>query len=703
VGIGMEAVRWGRTAVVDCRPRGLLAGVCAAALCSGAPALGEEPTKEVVIVTGERVERTLGETAASVFVQTGADIDALAAPDRVEQLLALTPNVQLGAGDQGPAIRGQESTGVLQGADAFLGGTRPRATLQVDGRALGYNEFIYGLASVWDVARVEVFRGPQTTTQGRNSIAGAIFVKTEDPTFRPEAKARAIAGNYDTFQGSAAVSGPLLGDQVAGRLAVDVRRHDSWVNYSGPDGIEGADRSADDYEVYRGKLLVRPDAAPSLDVLLTFTHVESENPQGEAIQAPFERRGYFQPGGGYWKTDVDSLVADIGYTFSDAFKLDVIAAYGDSRIDRLSTPGGGVGGVDLTDISLETILSYQPEDGPVTGLVGVYALQAQQDEAIDLSAFLGFGDFRDEQTSLGVFGEATWEALPNLYLTGGVRWQEDRQDRLGSLGLCNPDVFCFRVDYERTFSDVLPKAAVAYDISPDVRIGASAQKGFNPGGTTISFETGQQDQFEEETLWSYEAFVRSSHLDGRLRLNANAFFTDFTDAQRPQTRAVTRPDGSIALDTDVSNAPKAESYGLEAQASYQVFDNLDLGAGLGLLETEITETIDPVDPVRGKDFQRAPNVSGFLSLGWTIVPNVRLDVQARRFEDYFSDDANTPALAIDGATVIDAQASWTIGAARLFAFIRNAGDEFYMTQLYSPTFGTAGDPEEYGVGLEARF
>jgi hypothetical protein len=79
-----------------------------------------------------------------VEVFTADGIEGLPKGDRLEQLLELTPNLQLGTGSEGPAIRGQDSTGALQNLFAFLGGTRPRATLQVDGRPLGFNEFVFG-------------------------------------------------------------------------------------------------------------------------------------------------------------------------------------------------------------------------------------------------------------------------------------------------------------------------------------------------------------------------------------------------------------------------------------------------------------------------------------------------------------------------------------------------------------------------------
>lgn len=155
-----------------------------------------------IIVTGERVERTIAQTASSVSVVSAYEIERLAGADRVDQLLAAIPNVQLGSGGEGPTIRGQDTTGVLRDLPGFLGGTRPRVTLQVDGRPVGYNEFVFGVSPLWDVAKVEVFRSPQSTTQGRNSIAGAIFVETRVPTYDWEGGARLIVGDYDNWQAS---------------------------------------------------------------------------------------------------------------------------------------------------------------------------------------------------------------------------------------------------------------------------------------------------------------------------------------------------------------------------------------------------------------------------------------------------------------------------------------------------------------------
>ena len=195
---------------------------CATALAADqAPDERTADYRAEIIITGERVRRSVRDTASSVAVARQREIEAGSA-DRIDQILAMVPNVQLGSGSQGPAIRGLDTTGALVALPAFLGGNRPRTTLIVDGRRDTYSEFVFGAAPVWDIDRIEVFRSPQTTTQGQNSIAGAIFVYSNDPTSEPEYRARIIGGNYHTRQLSAVASGPLAPD-VAMRVSGDLR------------------------------------------------------------------------------------------------------------------------------------------------------------------------------------------------------------------------------------------------------------------------------------------------------------------------------------------------------------------------------------------------------------------------------------------------------------------------------------------------
>lgn len=650
-----------------------------------------------IIVTGERTPRTLSDTPSSVAVVTADMIEAAAAPDRIEQILAEIPNVQLGSGGQGPTIRGQDSTGVLQDLPAFLGGARPRVTLQVDGRAVGFNEFIFGIAPLWDVAQIEVFRSPQTTTQGRNSIGGAIFITTAEPSYEWRTAGRVIAGNYDTWQGSAMISGPIVEDQIALRIAADARN--SRTSSDITSRAVGASADRDRYALGRLRLLAEPAALPGLRFETSYVHVEAQMPQSEGVRPPFQARRDPNAGYGIFSTNVDSLTATLGYTSGEHFSTRTTLSYGVAAIRRFAPPGLGEARTRTRDHSIETIMEWEPA-GPLRLLGGVYYLRNRLDQFIDLSAVIGTGDFRDRQASLGLFGEARWRLLPALTLTAGLRYQSDRQDREGRLA--GPAI-ATPIDFDRRFDAWLPKFTLAWQATDRIVAGLLIQRAFNPGGTTFSFDTFDQITFEAETLWSYEAFFRASLADGRLSLTGNLFYNDISDAQRPISRAFVVPGGATATWAEIRNVPAAESYGLEFGIDWRATRRLSLRGAIGLLKTRITETVSPTDLLLEREFQRAPDFSASAAIDWRPIDGLRLSAQMRHNSGYFSNDLNAPTLRIRGTTVFNARAAYTHGVLTLFGYARNLFDRFYMTFLSSPTFGTAGDPREIGIGVEARY
>lgn len=673
----------------------LMAGA-ADPVAAGEAATATGVAAQEIVVTGERVPRPLRETPSSVEVFTARDIADQRGSDRLEDLLERVPNIQFGTGGQGPTIRGQDTTGVLQDLPAFLGGTRPRVTVQVDGRAVGFNEFVFGITPLWDVQQVEVFRSPQTTTQGRNSIAGAIVIDTRDPVYRWEAAGRALAGSSHLRQFSAVASGPLVADQLAFRLAGDVRRGQPSSEIA--DRMRGASPDHDDYALLRLKLLAEPRALPGVRLEAAFSHSQSLMPQIEGVRAPFRDRRDPSAGYGIFRTRVDALTMALDWTLGAALRNRTVASLGHSRARRFAPAGLGEADNRVDDRSIESVFDWRPRAGwRLTG--GVHHLRTRLDQAIDLSAVIGDGKFADRQRSTGLFGEATVRPLPRLSLTAGLRLQRDSQDRQGRFGdgsLLAP------IDFQRTFTSWLPKASVAYDLAPAVTAGLMVQRASNPGGVTLNFETGEPILFDAESLWSHELFARAQ-LAGGLRLAANLFYQRMRDAQRARSRSFVRPGQGTAVWAEIHNVPRAESYGAEASLEWSPSRRLRMRLGLGLLETRILEFDHADFELEGKDFQRAPAFTGMASADWTPTDRLRLGLSARHNGGYFSDDANTPSRQIGRATRIDGRASYDFGATTLFGYVRNLLDDFNMTYLFSPNFGTAADPREFGLGVESRF
>lgn len=676
---------------------------CFAALAA-APAASEPAQSQAgstdaaeILVTGERAPRSLWDTPSSVAVVTAAEMEAQAAPDRVEQLLDLIPNVQIGSGGDGPTIRGLDTTGPMRDLPAFLGGTRPRTTLIVDGRAVSYNEFVFGAAPVWDLERLEVFRTPQTTTQGRNSIAGAIFLNTRAPSFVWEGRARALAGDYRTRHVSTVVSGPVLADQLAFRLAGDFRR--SRPSSVIADRVSGADPNRDEYGQLRFKLLARPQALPGSSIELTYAHIQSQMPQVEGVRAPFRKRRDPLDGYGTFRNNVDSLTASIGLEPAKAWSTSAILTVGDARIGRFAPTGLGETRIRSRDWSAETVVRWSPA-GPLQALGGASHTNVKLDQSIDLSVLSGTGEFDDRQHSTGLFGEVSWQVLPRATLTTGLRYQRDRQDRSGFLqGPSAP----IGLDYGRTFDAWLPKLSFAYDVSRELTIGALVQRAFNPGGTSLRFDIGAPDEFEAETLWNSELFARARFAGGAVFATANLFHYDIRNAQRWRPITIFAPSGQLVTFADLLNVPRARSIGAEAMVEWRASERLSARAAAGLLDTKITRTDDATGHLAGSAFQRSPRFSASAALDWRPMRRVRLSAQMRHNSGYFSDDNETPALRVGAATMMNARAALETSQVTLFVYARNVLDSFAMRHLSTSNFGVANDPREAGIGLEAGF
>ena len=498
------------------------------------------------------------------------------------------------------------------------------------------------------------------------------------------------------------ISGPIVPGQLAVRVSGDL--HLGRMASDMGDGVyPGADIDRDDYGIVRAKLLFTPSALPGARIETSYVHTQAQSPQFEAVRLPFEARRDPVPErtNGVHGINVDSLTARFGYEVNPALTADATLSFGDAQIRRFGLPGLGLTQVNSQDHSAEGIVRWHPADGAVALLAGINHVTTRQRQSIDITGLgAGSGAFRDRQASLGVFGEATWRPLPPLAITAGLRYQTDRQQRAGQVG--TPPAG-FVLDYDGQFDAWLPKLSLAYDVAAGTTVGVLVQRAYNPGGTSISLLRRAQDDFAEESLWNYELFARSTFAGGRGTLAANLFHNAIKNAQRQQQVAIQLPGGPPFFASEFANAPAARTQGFELEAGYRIGTRLSLRGGFGLLDTRVVETLLPGDPSLGKAFERSPHVSAVAAGDWRPLDPLRLSTQVRYRSAYFSDDANKDSQKVSGVTIVDARASWDFGRASVFGYVRNLFNRFYLTSLFDPTFGTAGDPREAGVGVEARF
>ncbi|MEM9168642.1 MAG: TonB-dependent receptor [Pseudomonadota bacterium] len=306
-----------------------------AATVGGASAQGA--VGDEIIVTGTKLSTSVQDLDTSVEIFDADRLDREQIID-IGDIFLKTPNVSSRGGAAGAiSIRGIGRGGV---GGAGQGVT---SNIYVDGAPLSGNALSRGPNSLWDVAQVEVLRGPQSSVQGRNALAGAIIVNTADPTYEYEGKARFTYGSFDTYQAAAALSGPIIKDQLAARIAVDYQDTDGFIT----NVVAG--RSADRREslLLRGKILFEPEFLPDFSTKLTVDYNDATLGESRPIVSTnfggaspllqdFDFLDY-EANGRFPNNDVESLrfVSESTYDLGEAWLTRVIFTYEDTETDRL--------------------------------------------------------------------------------------------------------------------------------------------------------------------------------------------------------------------------------------------------------------------------------------------------------------------------------------------------------------------------------
>lgn len=328
-----------------------------------------------IVVTGEKAARSLQQTTASVAVTTSARIEQENLLE-LSDLLNRTPNVTPMYGQRGFTIRGI--------ADES-GAANPLATIYLDGAALPSQASDSLPTDLWDLAQVEIFRGPQSTIQGQNALAGAIVMRSEDPAMDWSARARVLLSDPSDRRYALAGGGPLVADELAFRVAVERRDFDGDVwnptRHTREDALEGTNA--------RAKLLWTPKGLPGLSARLTYIHDQREGPYMYTY-ARSDVADYFKhrintsdyPN----TTDTHSRIAtlQVDYDFGNAWTLSSVTAWNKVEVTRHSDGDLGPADSSYSDMrghydgrSQELRLHYQGQR--LDGLVGAY--WSRQDNA----------------------------------------------------------------------------------------------------------------------------------------------------------------------------------------------------------------------------------------------------------------------------------------------------------------------------------
>ena len=226
--------------------------------------LAQSAQLEEVVVTARKRTESLQDVPIAVSVFTSADIQD-AGIERPQDFIALTPNVSIvdtaNAGDTQVTIRGQYSTRDAESSFAYV----------VDGVLItnpnGFN------GELFDVEQIEVLKGPQGALYGRNATSGAILVRTQRPTNEFEGRIMGGVGDDNLVKGQGMISGPLIKDQLFGRIAVSYRDTDGQFE----NDLTGDDDVINNLEEtnVRGRMVWEPTERLMLDAIASYRDVDA--------------------------------------------------------------------------------------------------------------------------------------------------------------------------------------------------------------------------------------------------------------------------------------------------------------------------------------------------------------------------------------------------------------------------------------------
>ena len=735
-----------------------------AALAFAAPAFAQQapatPTKQLnanaaenenpteIIVTARQRAESLSTTPVSVTAISPVTL-AAANARTIQDIAGMAPNViiqPVGAGPNAAAIsiRGISFADIEKSFDPAVG-------VLVDGVFIGTNTG--QLLDFFDIASIEVLRGPQGTLFGRNTIGGVINIRRSRPTGELGGKAEVTFANYGVFQARGVFNAPIIKDVLALKLFAFNAHTDGYyrnvtTNRTEPQGTSNN---------FGGALLFTPST--SFEALLT---LEKQTEKGHTVNSASSTTGdlvcLFAPANQCNLGNNDSLYTthtqfdnsttysspaatlEMNYNISDDFKLTSITGWRkNDEVFRQDFDGTSIPFYEtIRDQYYRQITQELRLGGKVTNtldfVAGAYYFDSKytNHQTTFLGPSLGGATVQQfaaqNSKSYAAYADVNWEFAPRFRATVGGRYTKDEKT------FENNFPGAFTVAAKQDWSKFTPKVSVDFRPNDDMMVYGSFSKGYRAGGfngRATSIATSLRP-YDPETVSSYEVGLKSQMFDRTVQFNVAGFYTKYDNKQESIIRR-TPPGSPNTNETVVANVASATIKGIEADVTARPVHGLILNASAGYLKSSYDSfntlnplTLAPID-LSGLSLTFNPSFTASASASYAIetsAGDVTLSANYRHIGTYYTAITPDPSDPNPNAPTQNSLASQTrplnqIDASvafepvvagvktRLNFYVRNILD---IRGLAANTIvpglfksGSAREPRTYGVSLGVAF
>lgn len=682
-----------------------------------------EPIDEVVVTATLR-EQALSDVPASVTV-LGPEVTQGAGREHLEDVLALVPNLNWAGGTSRPRyfqVRG------IGEREQYEGAPNPSVGFLIDDidfSGIGMP------ATLFDVGRIEVLRGPQGTRFGANALAGLIVVEGNEPEDVAGYSVEAGLAEHDAFSAGFAATGPVESLNSAWRVSLHQQRSDGFMRNTYLDRDDTNDR---DELTGRAKWRWHASADTVLD--LTVLHANLEN--GYDAWTLDNSRVTLSDRPGEDSQRATGVSARLTSDAWSDYTLTAIASYLDSSSTNSFDADWGnaeswapytydyfqASNRDRSTGSLEVRLASKDLEaaGDLAWLVGAYALRLEEDGRDSLTGV--YADPVDptwdgtsddlllsayEATNLATFAQIDHQLSKRVRWSLGLRFEQREADYrdAGTVGGA-PQVSDLSAR-DRMLGGQLSLSADVFDRSTAY---VSLSRGYKAGGFNLGAIPDEARQFDPEYLWNLESGLKTYFADGRGYADAAVFYQWRRDLQVRTGRQLDPMNpGTYVFVTD--NLPDGYNTGVEASVNYHVTSSLSIGGTLGLLRTRASGGVTEEGvAVASREQAHAPEYSASLFVDWRHPSGfaARVDVSAK--DDFYFDvptdhDKRASAVALTNVRLGYERDHWSA-----FLWAKNVFDEDYAIRGFyfynEPPFyekglyKQLGEPRQVGVTVAWR-
>ena len=651
----------------------------------------QEADIERITVTADVNKTQLNQLAASASVLVEDEI-TLRQAEYLDQMLALTPNVNFATG----ASRGRfiQIRGIGERSQ-FQEPVNPSVGFILDDIDLSG---LGGAATMYDVAQLEVLRGPQGTQYGTSAMAGLVKLKTNDPTEIWQGRLDATLAQDNTWALGGAVGG-ALSDSVQFRAALHQFSSDGFI-YNSHLNDETADR---DELTGRLKLRWLIDEDTTLD--LNWHHIDNDN--GYDNFTFDNSRTSLSDNPGQDKTELDGFsakltsdaadyatwvitasfsTADLNYSYDEDWTYEGFHPDGYSSTDSYDRERDAL----ILDTKLYSKESSKLFNGSTDWVIGLY----YRDESEDLSRLYTYSDpfssdYDTEQ--LALYGQLTSQLNDKWTLITGLRVEQRDVDYSDS------DSFSHSPDETM----VGGKVALNYQLSNTTMVYGLIARGYKAGGINADNQLPEERRsFDSEYTWNYETGVKTFWTETGVSLRAALFYMDRDDQQLAASFAkpIEGTDCPCEFIDFIDNSTSGNNYGLELESSWQINESLSLFASAGLLQTEFDDyvRVDGTD-ISGRDQSQAPHYQYAIAGQYDFNDHwfARLELEGKD-NYYFSDSHEEKGV---NANLMNVRVGYQQDNWSIVLWGRNITDETWYTR----GFGGFGNNPANGYATEAYY